>query len=84
MGGRFAIFCFVLLCIRGPIPITSPRGAYIRGGDLTEGFLRYDFGGHIFGILRHGCLLFYPLSSWTVVRTVKKVAIKKFSNLIGY
>ena len=35
--------------MRGQIPITSPRGAYIRRGDLTEGFLRYDFGGFIFG-----------------------------------
>ena len=49
VGRRFTIFCFVLLCIRGQIPITSPRGAYIRRGDLTEGFLRYDFGGFIFG-----------------------------------
>ena len=49
VGRRFTIFCFVLLCIRGQIPITSPRGAYIRRGDLTEGFLRYDFGGLIFG-----------------------------------
>ena len=24
-------------------------GAYIRKGDLTEGFLRYDFGGYIIG-----------------------------------
>ena len=24
-------------------------GAYIRRGDLMEGFLRYDFGGLIFG-----------------------------------
>ena len=43
-------FCFVLLCIRGQIPSTSPPGgAYIRRGDLTEGFLRYDFGGLIHG-----------------------------------
>ena len=28
---------------------TSPRGAYIWRGDLTEGFLRYEFGGLIFG-----------------------------------
>ena len=46
--------CFVLLCIGGQIPNTSfppppPGGAYIRRGDLTEGFLRYDFGGLIFG-----------------------------------
>ena len=81
MGGRFTIFCFVLLCIRGPIPVTSPRGAYIRRGDLTEGFLRYDFGGLIFGgaYFRNftpWLFTFLPLSSWTVVRTVKKVVIK--------
>ena len=48
-GKEIYHFCFVLLCIRGQIPSTSPRGAYIRRGDLTEGFLRYDFGGPIFG-----------------------------------
>ena len=48
-GKKIYHFCFVLLCIRGQIPITSPRGAYIRRGDLTEGFLRYDSGGFIFG-----------------------------------
>ena len=26
-----------------------PRGAYIRRGDLTEGFLHYDFEGVTFG-----------------------------------
>ena len=48
-GKEIYHFCFVLLCIRGQIPSTSPRGAYIRRGDLTAGFLRYDFGGLIFG-----------------------------------
>ena len=42
-------FCFVLLCIRGQIPSRSPPGAYIRRDTITEGFLRYDFGGLIFG-----------------------------------
>ena len=42
-------FCFVLLCIRGQIPSTSPPEDYIRRSDLTEGFLCYDFGGLIFG-----------------------------------
>ena len=62
-GKEMYHFCFVLLCIRGQIPSTSPPGAYIRRDDLTEGFLRYDFGGAyiwkglymeglIFGILR--------------------------------
>ena len=48
-GKEIYRFCFVLLCIQGQIPSTSPPGAYIRRGDLTEGFLRYDFGGLIFG-----------------------------------
>ena len=49
-GKEIYHFCFVLLCIRGQIPSTSPpRRAYTRRGDLTEGFLRYDFGGLIFG-----------------------------------
>ena len=33
----------------GAISKYKPPGAYIRRGDLTEGFLRYDFGGLIFG-----------------------------------
>ena len=37
-------FSFVLLCI-----CTSPWGAYIWRGDLTDGFLRYEFGGLIHG-----------------------------------
>ena len=48
-GKEMYHFCFVLLCIGGQIPSTSPAGAYIRRGDLTEGFLRYNFVGLIFG-----------------------------------
>ena len=40
----FALFCFVF---EGKFQVQPPRGAYIRRGDLTEGFLRYDFGGLI-------------------------------------
>ena len=42
-------FCFVLLCIWRQFPSTSSRGAYIWRGNLTEGFLHYQFGGLIFG-----------------------------------
>ena len=48
-GKEIYQFCFVLLCIREQIPCTSPRGAYVRRGDLTKGFLRYDFEGLIHG-----------------------------------
>ena len=44
-GKEIYHFCFVLLCIRGQIPVQAPQGAYIRRGDLTRAFLRYDFGG---------------------------------------
>ena len=60
-GKEIYHFCFVLLCIRGQFPSTSPLGAYIRRGDLTQGFLHYSFGGLYlagpgaltFGILRY-------------------------------
>ena len=42
----FTLFCFVF---EGNFPSASPRGAYIWRGDLTEGLLRYRFGGLIFG-----------------------------------
>ena len=40
------MFYFVF---EGNFPISSPQGAYIWRGDLTEGFLRYCFGELIFG-----------------------------------
>ena len=42
----FALFYFVF---EGKFQEQALRGAYIRRSDLTEGFLRYDFGGLIFG-----------------------------------
>ena len=41
------LLCFTLYS-RANSKYKSPPGAYIRSGDLTEGFLRYDFGGLIF------------------------------------
>ena len=38
-----------LLCFTLYFPSTGPRGALIWSSDLTEGFLRYRFGGLIFG-----------------------------------
>ena len=43
---HFALFYFVF---EGKFQLQAPQGAYIRMGDLTEGFLPYDFGGLIFG-----------------------------------
>ena len=46
------IYHFFLCCIlysKANSKYKPPGGAFIRRGDLTEGFLRYDFGGLLFG-----------------------------------
>ena len=47
--GKFTVFALFYFVFEGNIPSTSPHGAYIWRGHLTEGFLRYWFGGLIFG-----------------------------------
>ena len=49
VGSKFTIFALFYLVLEGNFPSTSPRGAYIWRDDLTKGFLRYRFGGLIFG-----------------------------------
>ena len=48
-GRKFTVFAFFCFVFEGNFPSTSPQGAYIWRGDLTEGFLHYRFGGLIFG-----------------------------------
>ena len=43
MGRKFTIFALFYFVFEGKFQVQAPRGAYIRRGDLTEGFLRYDF-----------------------------------------
>ena len=49
VGRKFTVFALFYFVFEGNFPSTSPRGAYIRRGDLTEGFLRYEFGGLVHG-----------------------------------
>ena len=64
MGREFTIFALFYFVFEGKFQVQVPRGAYIRRGDLKEGFLPHDFGGLkiwrglymeglIFGILRY-------------------------------
>ena len=46
---KFTIFALFYFVFEGKFQVQDPRWAYIRRGDLTKGFLRYDFGGLIFG-----------------------------------
>ena len=49
VGSKFIVFALFYVVSEGSFPSTSPLGGYIWRGDLTEGFLRYRFGGLIFG-----------------------------------
>ena len=71
MGRKFTIFALFYFVFEGNFPSTSPRGAYIWRGDLTEGFLRYRFGGLI-----HGGAYFL---NFTVFLSSGCVAIRAFS-----
>ena len=44
VGSKVTIFALFYFLSEGNFPSTSPRG-----GDLTEGFLHYRFGGLTFG-----------------------------------
>ena len=49
LGRKFTVFLCFTLYLRAISKYKPPRGPYIWRGDLTEGFLRYEFGGLIFG-----------------------------------
>ena len=52
VGSKFTVFALFYFVFEGNFPSTSPQGAYIWRGNLTEGFLRYRIGagggGYIF------------------------------------
>ena len=49
VGRKFTVFPLFYFVLEGNFQVQAPPGAYIWRGDLTEGFLLYDFGGLIFG-----------------------------------
>ena len=49
VGRKFTVFGLFYFVFEGNFQVQAPRGAYIGRGDLTEGFLRYEFGGLIHG-----------------------------------
>ena len=57
VGRKFTVFALFYSVFEGKFQVQAPRGALIWRGNLTEGFLRYEFKGLymeglIFGILR--------------------------------
>ena len=53
VGRKFSVFALFFFVFEGNFQVQVPPGrgggTYIWKGDLTEGFLRYEFGGLIFG-----------------------------------
>ena len=49
VGSKFTVFALFYFVFEGNSPSTSPRGAYIWRGDLSECILHYHFGGLIHG-----------------------------------
>ena len=50
VGSKFTIFALFYFVFEGSFPSTSPRGAYIWSGDLTDGFFVLpDWGAYIWG-----------------------------------
>ena len=54
VGSKFIVFALFYFVLAGNFPGTSPWGAYIWRGDLTEGFLRSGLGGLYLEGLIHG------------------------------
>ena len=48
-GSKLTVFALLYFVIESNFPSSSPRGAYIWRGNLTEVFLRYRFGELIHG-----------------------------------
>ena len=48
-GRKFTVLALFYFVFDGNFRVQAPRGVYIWRGDLTEGFLRYEFGGLING-----------------------------------
>ena len=49
VGRKFTVFVLFYFVFERNFQVQVPQGAYIRRGDVTEGFLRYELGGLIFG-----------------------------------
>ena len=56
VGTKFTVFALFYFVFEENFPSTRPLGAYIGRGDLTEGFLCYQFGGGLYleGLIRGG------------------------------
>ena len=76
IGSKFLVFALFYFVFESNFPSTSPWGAYIWRGDLTDSFSHYKFGGLYFEGLIHGGAYF---QNFTVFQTV----ITEYNNNCG-
>ena len=67
VGSKFTVFTLFYFVFEGNFPRTSPWGACIWRGDLTEGFLCYQSGGLWRGLCLYmeGLIFSWPGSKFT-------------------
>ena len=75
VGSKFTIFSLFYFVLEDNFPSTSPRGAYIWRGDLTEGFFVTSLGCLYLEGLIHGEAYF---QNFTV--TIQRVNIFRETN----
>ena len=70
VGSKFTVFALFYFVIEGNFLSTSPGGANIWRGDLTEGFLLYWSGGGLYleGLI-HGGAYFRNFTKWYLSTT---------------
>ena len=79
VGGKFTIFALFYFVFGGKFQVQAPRGAYIQRGDLSDGFLHYDFGGLYLEGLIHGGAYF---RNFMVERKLKVFEVNKYCNIL--
>ena len=78
VGSKFTVFALFYFEFERNFPSTSPQEAYIWRGDLTKGFLHYQFGGLILFIL----WLYRHKGNTTLRHLLYLISIHYFCNLL--
>ena len=75
---KFTVFALFYFVFEGNFQVEAPPGAYIWRGDLTEGVLRYEFGG---GLIFGGAYTWMGLFSEFYGMIMSQTHIIHFFNL---
>ena len=79
VGSKFIVFALFYFVFEGNFLSTSPQGAYIRRGNLMEGFLCYRLGGLI-----HGGAYFWNFTVTGLVTEVSRIELNFELGIIAH